>query len=153
RPFPAFPQGNGCDAEFSVSADRRADPRVRQPAGSSAALRPAPKPPQAPLRYTKLVAFAASFNPHFSLRISGDFFELAAIKCFEQPRMRFRAPIITLTALLIAAAPARPDVSYLIDTFAGSDLVGDDGPATSAQLSNSRGVVLDRQGNLYVSDT
>jgi uncharacterized protein (TIGR03437 family) len=53
----------------------------------------------------------------------------------------------------VVAAPARPDVSYFIDTAAGSDLVGDNGPATSAQLANAHGIALDRQGNLYLADT
>ena len=62
-------------------------------------------------------------------------------------------PAYTLAMLLLAAFPARSDVAYLIDTAAGSDLVGDNGPATSAQLTNARGLAFDRQGNLYVADT
>jgi hypothetical protein len=45
----------------------------------------------------------------------------------------------TIGFLLLAASPARSDVSYLIDTAAGSDLVGDDGPAVAAQLINAHG--------------
>jgi len=53
----------------------------------------------------------------------------------------------------MAAGPARSDVSYIIDTFAGSDLVGDDGAATAAELRNAHGIALDRQGDLYIADT
>ena len=67
--------------------------------------------------------------------------------------MRPSAPIYVLAAVLTATTPALSDVSYLIDTFAGSDLVGDGAAATSAQLGNTRGIATDRQGNLYISDT
>jgi serine/threonine-protein kinase len=53
----------------------------------------------------------------------------------------------------VVLAPARADVSYFIDTAAGSDLVGDNGPAPSAQLANAHGIAMDRQGNLYIADT
>src|SRR5947199_9421684 len=67
--------------------------------------------------------------------------------------MRRTSPAIALGLVLGAAALARADVSYFIDTAAGSDLVGDNGPATSAQLANAHGIAIDRQGNLYISDT
>src|SRR5579872_4864121 len=67
--------------------------------------------------------------------------------------MSLRTPAIVFAGLLIAAGPACPDITYGIDTFAGSDLVGDNGPATSAQLRNAHGLALDRQGNLYIADT
>src|SRR5947209_906516 len=67
--------------------------------------------------------------------------------------MRRAYPVIALAAGLMASAPARADVAYLIDTAAGSDLVGDGGPAASAQLSNAHGIATDRQGNLYIADT
>ena len=63
------------------------------------------------------------------------------------------SPAYALGLLVLAAYPARPQVSYSIDTVAGSDLVGDNGPAVSAQLLNARGIAMDRQGNLYVADT
>ncbi len=44
------------------------------------------------------------------------------------------------------------DVSYRIDTFAGSDYVGDNGPATSALLFQAEGIAADSSGNLYISD-
>jgi uncharacterized protein (TIGR03437 family) len=59
----------------------------------------------------------------------------------------------TLLAGLALLLPARADVSYSIDTIAGSDLVGDNGPATAAQIANVHGIALDRQGNLYIADT
>src|SRR5579862_5182673 len=44
------------------------------------------------------------------------------------------------------------DVSYRIDTIAGSDYAGDGGPATSAILVQADGIAFDRAGNLYISD-
>ncbi len=44
------------------------------------------------------------------------------------------------------------DMSYKIDTIAGSDYVGDNGAATSALLFQADGIAADSQGNLYVSD-
>jgi sugar lactone lactonase YvrE len=43
-------------------------------------------------------------------------------------------------------------VSYRIDTVAGSDYVGDNGPATSALLFQADGIVADGAGNLFLSD-
>ena len=48
------------------------------------------------------------------------------------------------------ASPA--DVAYTISTVAGSDWVGDGGPATQAILFQAEGVAVDPAGNLYVSD-
>jgi uncharacterized protein (TIGR03437 family) len=59
---------------------------------------------------------------------------------------------IALPLTLICAA-ARADVTWFIDTAAGSDLVGDGGPATSAQLANAHGIAIDRQGSIYIADT
>src|SRR5438477_7893855 len=67
--------------------------------------------------------------------------------------MRRTQPAIALFSVLLSAACARADISYFIDTAAGSDLVGDNGPATSAQLANAHGIAIDRQGNLYIADT
>ena len=49
------------------------------------------------------------------------------------------------------------DTSGIISTFAGGvdagpPTYGDGGPATSARLFNPQGLVLDSQGNLYISD-
>ena len=46
-----------------------------------------------------------------------------------------------------------PRTVYRIETVAGSNLIGDNGPATAAQISSIQGIALDRFGNLYLSDT
>ena len=50
---------------------------------------------------------------------------------------------------LAADASAGP---YVIRTVAGTDFVGDGGPATSAILSQAEGIAVDNHGNLYVAD-
>ena len=42
---------------------------------------------------------------------------------------------------------------YHVQTVAGSSLIGDGGPALSAQFSTVQGIAVDRLGNYYVSDT
>jgi uncharacterized protein (TIGR03437 family) len=42
---------------------------------------------------------------------------------------------------------------YHVETVAGSPLLGDGGPATAAQFSTIQGIVADRLGNVYLSDT
>ncbi len=49
------------------------------------------------------------------------------------------------------ALSATPPV-YQLTTVAGSDLVGDGGPATAAQLAQPEGMVVDSSGNLYIAD-
>ena len=49
------------------------------------------------------------------------------------------------------AAPLR--VLYRVETVAGSNRIGDGGPAIAAQLSNILGVAADRFGNVYISET
>lgn len=56
-------------------------------------------------------------------------------------------------ALWAAAAHAANTPQYRIETVAGSDLLGDGGAATSAQISNIQGIAADRLGNIYLSDT
>src|SRR6516164_8457203 len=67
--------------------------------------------------------------------------------------MRREVQAIALVSVLAASTYLRADVAYFIDTAAGSDLVGDNGPAVSAQLANARGIAVDRQGNIYIADT
>ena len=43
--------------------------------------------------------------------------------------------------------------SYQIDTIAGTDSVGDNGPAGLASLVDAEGVCADAAGNIYVADT
>ncbi len=59
------------------------------------------------------------------------------------------APWLALLACatLFAGTPA-----YTIHTFAGSDLVGDNGPASGAFVSILEGVCADAAGNIYVAD-
>ena len=48
-----------------------------------------------------------------------------------------------LISILFATAAFAADVSYRIDTIAGSDYVGDNGPATSALLFQADGIAGD----------
>jgi len=43
-------------------------------------------------------------------------------------------------------------VTYTIQTLAGSNVVGDGGPASAAALSDAEGVAFDSAGNLFVAD-
>ena len=65
--------------------------------------------------------------------------------------------LLVCLALFTAVAWAQPQlsyqrVSYGIDTFAGSRIVGDGGPALQAQLHAPHGVAVDDLGNLYIAD-
>ncbi len=64
-------------------------------------------------------------------------------------RYRRCLPVLLSTA----AALAGTTPAYRIETIAGSDLPGDGGPATLAQIGNIQGVAADRLGNVYLSDT
>ena len=57
-----------------------------------------------------------------------------------------------LFAALLIAACGTAQVSYTISTVAGSDYVGDNGPATAAILLQADGIAADAQGSLYISD-
>ena len=53
---------------------------------------------------------------------------------------------------ILAVRALAGDVSYRIETVAGSDYVGDHGPATSAILLQADGIAADGAGSLYISD-
>ena len=55
---------------------------------------------------------------------------------------------LAITRCAMAAAPP----VYQLSTVAGSDLVGDGGQATTAQLAQPEGLAVDRAGNLYIAD-
>jgi uncharacterized protein (TIGR03437 family) len=52
----------------------------------------------------------------------------------------------------VAIVEAQPAAAYSLATVAGSDYVGDNGPATSAMIAHIEGVALDAAGNLYIAD-
>ena len=56
--------------------------------------------------------------------------------------------LVSASALAAAEVPA-----YTIQTVAGSGQMGDSGPALLAQFGVIRGLAVDNDGNLYVSDT
>ena len=62
--------------------------------------------------------------------------------------MVFRLLCSFVPLLLLAETPP----SYVIQTFAGSSLVGDGGAATSALLNQPEGIAVDSAGNVYVAD-
>lgn len=62
--------------------------------------------------------------------------------------MVFRILCCSLPLFLLADTPP----AYVIQTFAGSSLLGDGGPATSALLNQPEGVAVDSAGNIYVAD-
>src|SRR5580700_3165467 len=57
-----------------------------------------------------------------------------------------------LFCLLDAVPVIAYDVVYRIDTVAGSDWIGDNGPATRALLLQAEGIATDPNGNLYIAD-
>jgi uncharacterized protein (TIGR03437 family) len=67
---------------------------------------------------------------------------------------RFLCSLLVLACVQVPTAPgATPQMTYHIETVAGSGRTGDGGPATAAQLSTIQGVAADHLGNLYISDT
>jgi len=55
-------------------------------------------------------------------------------------------------ALSLWGLYAAPGTVYQLSTIAGSDMVGDAGPAIAAQLAQPEGLVVDSGGNLYIAD-
>src|SRR5579872_3975107 len=62
-------------------------------------------------------------------------------------RIAFAFLSLASAALSFAQAPG-----YDIRTIAGSDWVGDNGPATSAILKQAEGIAFDAAGSMYVAD-
>jgi len=64
---------------------------------------------------------------------------------------------ITPSILFVFACLALPSgaeqMTYRIETLAGTSEVGDGGEAVEALLAGAEGVALDSEGNLYVADT
>src|SRR5215468_2794975 len=71
--------------------------------------------------------------------------------------MKFHKCIRALAATLLACpqtwGAAAPRIVYKIETVAGSNRNGDQGPAVAAQISAIQGMAMDRFGNLFLSDT
>lgn len=67
--------------------------------------------------------------------------------------MRVLGAIAAVLPCLPLAASGPPNVIYTIETVAGSDEMGDNGPAVEAQLRNVYGLAVDQRGNLYIADT
>lgn len=62
--------------------------------------------------------------------------------------MKFTGVLFSLA--LHASSPVQ--ISYTIQTVAGSSAVGDGGPALSAALDDAEGVAVDLAGNLFIAD-
>ncbi|MCE5308509.1 MAG: hypothetical protein LLG20_12795 [Acidobacteriales bacterium] len=60
--------------------------------------------------------------------------------------------IALIQILVVHFACTATGVAYTIDTVAGTDFVGDGGPATAAQLGSVESVAADSLGNVYVAD-
>ncbi len=58
-----------------------------------------------------------------------------------------------LSGLFLLSQYVLGAASYNIQTVAGSNFAGDDGPAVLALLNHVEGIAIDGQGNLYIADT
>ena len=67
-------------------------------------------------------------------------------------RIPYRAILLGLPLALYLQASDSTAKTYTIQTVAGSDFVGDNGPAMSAVFSQTEGIAVDRAGNIYVAD-
>ena len=62
-------------------------------------------------------------------------------------------PIAGVIFLLqCTAATSAPPSSYTIQTVAGSNLVGDGGPALNAAICDAEGLAIDGAGNIFIAD-
>jgi len=63
-----------------------------------------------------------------------------------------KAKVLFLLCPLYWIAAQTPEITYSIQTVAGSSLVGDGGSALNARLSDAQGLAIDRFGNVYIAD-
>lgn len=66
--------------------------------------------------------------------------------------MQLRSMALALAGIVPALASSPVQLSYSIQTIAGSSNVGDSGPAISAALSDAEGVATDASGNIFIAD-
>src|SRR5579859_4412985 len=60
--------------------------------------------------------------------------------------------LLAILFIFWASVPAHAVSAYRIDTIAGSDAVGDNGPAGLASMMDAEGVCADAAGNIYIAD-
>ena len=63
-----------------------------------------------------------------------------------------RCSLLTIAAVLAAAAPVWAQTDWIIETVAGNADVADGGAATAAQLSSPTSVAVDSDNNIYIAD-
>jgi len=66
--------------------------------------------------------------------------------------MRTRLFLSFFLGCMLLVADSQPATTYTIQTVAGSNSVGDGGPALAAIFSQTEGIAIDSQGNIYVAD-
>src|SRR5437016_2491284 len=89
---------------------------------------------------------AASWPPRPAGRLAADR-EVRPTRC-----RRFLRTLLAGGVLLLPGIVQPADLAYTISTVAGSDWVGDGGPASQAVLFQAEGVAVDGAGNLFVAD-
>src|SRR6266404_3910839 len=63
-----------------------------------------------------------------------------------------KAKAVVALCLAYCAASGAADITYSIQTVAGSSLMGDGGSALNSQLSDAACLAIDRLGNVYIAD-
>src|SRR5437870_5171641 len=66
--------------------------------------------------------------------------------CSAKPKAIF------VSVVVYGVAAAAGEITYSIQTVAGSSFVGDGGSALNAQLSDAQCLAVDRAGNVYIAD-